>query len=550
MTEPACLCLPERPVFRSKAEEKVWKQLRRSLRAEDVLLHGVHFTGNEGDGEVDLIVLMPEGFATVEVKGGRVWFEDGAWWQAIPSGTAALDLEDQAIGHKHRVGKYLAARWNYGRPRMQHLVALPDVDVGARDPSPGLPRRLIIDRGQLQESAGLIYDSLNVRMQGQPNRRPGPDLVQQAATLLGGRGDPQEQLLRRAEAVEEQVGLLTQEQFQLLDYIQKMPRAEITGGPGTGKTWLAVEQARRWCEAGKRVGFICFSRGLAEWVRRTAQRWPDKQRDLFWAGTFHALGQEWGVEIPDTLSAEDSKFWDVEFVEVMRRLAGMAEPIFDAVLVDEGQDFADDWWQILLNGMKDPDAGNLLVFADERQQVFDRVGTPLAGLPRLTTSRNMRNTRQIAGVFQPLMAESAELVGFDGPPVRFVECSTEAAIQTADDEAVALLDAGWQPRDVALLTTHHRHPVHRELSQDSKERYWTSLWDDDDIFYCTAVGFKGLERPAVVLAVDGFRSGDVAKQVLFVGLSRARHQLVVCGDPDLLRQVGGKELVKRLRRSQ
>ena len=50
-----------------------------------------------------------------------------------------------------------------------------------------------------------------------------------------------------------------------------------------------------------------------------------------------------------------------------------------------------------------------------------------------------------------------------------------------------------------------------------------------------------------MLAVDGFRDAATAKETLLVGLSRARDQLVVCGDPDLLRQVGGKQLVKKLR---
>ena len=61
-------------------------------------------------------------------------------------------------------------------------------------------------------------------------------------------------------------------------------------------------------------------------------------------------------------------------------------------------------------------------------------------------------------------------------------------------------------------------------------------------------GFKGLERPAVVLAIDGFRDDATARETLLVGMSRARDQLVVCGDPDELRRVGGKELAKKLTR--
>jgi hypothetical protein len=31
-----------------------------------------------------------------------------------------------------------------------------------------------------------------------------------------------------------------------------------------------------------------------------------------------------------------------------------------------------------------------------------------------------------------------------------------------------------------------------------------TLWKQDDVFYSTVAGFKGLERSAVVLAIDGF----------------------------------------------
>jgi hypothetical protein len=59
-------------------------------------------------------------------------------------------------------------------------------------------------------------------------------------------------------------------------------------------------------------------------------------------------------------------------------------------------------------------------------------------------------------------------------------------------------------------------------------------------------GFKGLERPAVVLAVDGLRDPETARETLVVGMSRARDLLVVCGDPVMLREAGGKALAKRL----
>ncbi len=59
------------------------------------------------------------------------------------------------------------------------------------------------------------------------------------------------------------------------------------------------------------------------------------------------------------------------------------------------------------------------------------------------------------------------------------------------------------------------------------------------------MGFEGLERPVVVLAVDGFHEG-VARDVMYAGLSRARDELVVCGDVEMIRAAVGKEVTRRL----
>ena len=66
------------------------------------------------------------------------------------------------------------------------------------------------------------------------------------------------------------------------------------------------------------------------------------------------------------------------------------------------------------------------------------------------------------------------------------------------------------------------------------------------LFYGHVPGFKGLERPAVVLAVNGFRDEARAREMLYVGLSSARDLLVVCGDLELIRLVGGEAVARRL----
>jgi hypothetical protein len=139
------------------------------------------------------------------------------------------------------------------------------------------------------------------------------------------------------------------------------------------------------------------------------------------------------------------------------------------------------------------------------------------------------------------------LMGGDGPAVRFVECPSSDALAQADDQVEALLDEGWRARDVALLTTGSRHPEQAARQLAGHRAYWDSFWDEDQVFYGHVLGFKGLERRAVVLALNETDPPRRSRERLYVGLSRARDQLVVCGDPDFIEATGGPAVLRQLR---
>ena len=110
-----------------------------------------------------------------------------------------------------------------------------------------------------------------------------------------------------------------------------------------------------------------------------------------------------------------------------------------------------------------------------------------------------------------------------------------------------LLDAGWRPEDLALLTTGSRHPEQRARQEVGQQSYWDTFWDTEQVFYGHVLGFKGLERPAVILALNEKQPVERSRERLYVGLSRARDQLVVVGDPAFVEEVGGPAVLHRLR---
>jgi len=135
--------------------------------------------------------------------------------------------------------------------------------------------------------------------------------------------------------------------------------------------------------------------------------------------------------------------------------------------------------------------------------------------------------------------------GGEGFEVDFHD-SGDDAIDTADSAVERLLEMGWHPGNIALLTTGSRHPVQLELTESLGQRgYWQTYWDDD-VFYGHVLGCKGLERPAVVLCVNESEPRERSRERLYVGMSRATDQLIVVGDPAVVREIGGPVVAARL----
>ena len=539
--------LPHEPTFVTTSERMVWATLRDQLGEHDVLVTGLHVSDHSKDHEIDFVVVFAgAGVVVVEVKGSTVWCDADGWWVDRRGRAEPIDPVKQA-----REGLYALRDWvtsspqwgSRGQVRWGHAVVLPYTAVD--DDFATVDAR----RWQVAGSRDMdrLADFLRGVVMGQTSVRRLLDADDLAALVdsLNGRGLPQRDLIGAAAERADRMERLSAEQAVILDAARLLRRVEIRGGAGSGKTWLAVEQARRLSAAGERVALTCYSRGLAAWLKRRVASFPRKERPAY-VGTFHNLGVEWGAP---TGSDDDSAFWEVELPNLMAELGASQPPgkLFDTVVVDEAQDFADLWWPAALAALRDEDGGGLYVFSDEGQRVFSRFGGPPAGLVPLVLDHNLRNTRQIANSFSTLAPIRMRLGDVDGPEVTFVECGAEDALGVADDQVEALLDAGWRPEDVALLATGNRHPEQVERQSRGQGRYWDSFWDEDQVFYGHVLGFKGLERRAVVLALNEREPRERSRERLYVGLSRARDQLVVCGDPGFVAEVGGSSVLRRLR---
>jgi len=545
--------IPEHPKFETATEREVWEALRAELGPDDVLMANLRLSDEVKDHEADIVAIIGGvGVVVIEVKGGSVGVVRGQWRQS-GNDKRTFDPVDQARTAKYAIRQYVESdpRWSGSsrrRIRWAHSVALPNTELHDDFSMPDCPRWAVHGKGDIADLAGRLHDV--VVMQETKNVPPSAGDVDLIVEILNGRHLPVLDISADAQARAAEVDRLTLEQATLLQVTRLLKRVEVRGGAGSGKTVLALTQARQLSRGhgghkAQRVALICYSLGLAAYFRRVVETWDRKNRPAF-VGTFHALGRSWGA--PDG-SRNDSNFWEVELPAMMKDLAaGLPDgKKFDAIIVDEAQDFADSWWAPIMGALKDQETGGLFVYSDENQRIFQRFGGPPVPLVPLILDHNLRNTKQIGEAFNPLAPMRMHLKGGDGPEVEFVCSAAEDAVDIADEQVDRLLAAGWKSHEVMLLTTGRRHPVQIERGSESDPAgYWRSFWDEDDVFYGHVLGCKGLERQAVVLCVNESKAVDRSRERLYVGLSRATDQLIVVGDPDVVAQMGGAEVARRL----
>ena len=452
--------MPDYSESRMGAEKRVWQALQGLPDSSVVIAQYRVLDNRRSMREADFLVLIPDvGVGVLEVKGGRVWTRDGDWLSRDRRG---YDHEiHNPILQASRAGYALRDfAWGQGMdwPSWVPVAVLPDTQLpGGFSPADSV-RRQWIDAGGMARSAGP-RQRCDLHGQGARCAVRSTSLVALLEQRL-----PKPPSWQRARDAQVHADMLTRDQYAILRALRTNNRILVTGGPGTGKTWLALEHARQETLRGARVAVLCYNRGLALHMARQAAGWEEDQRPVF-IGTLHQLALDWTLaEVP---ADADASFWDG--LPALLEAAAASRPEedrFDLVVVDEGQDFAPGWWPAVRAVLRDPDEGPMVVFGDEDQELY---GRGALGLPAVEVSltENVRNTVQISAVLEDLSGEPQRCRGAQGPKPEFLPCAEDQVLAVADQAVAALLaDGQFRPGDVALLTTHRRHPVHEQRLAD------------------------------------------------------------------------------------
>jgi len=561
-------------------ERKVFAALREYL-PEDYL---VYYDIRVGDRYPDFTVIGPDlGVVVLEVKDWRLNSIVGV----RPDGVAIKTSDGEQVLRspvpqardytlrivdllkerpKLRSGKWLCCGWGYGAV----LPLLKTDDIHARSRS-GATLEETLGPDLILTGDDLTAERLLPRLrQLLPSRaahapRLSPDQVDEIRAALYpeirvGWAHDDAQLLE----------VMDKEQERLAKSLGDGHRL-VRGVAGSGKTIVLMCRARhlRQLHPDWRVLVLCFNRVLAEHLSRTIG--TDERLQVL---TFHAwCTRELRLaKIPLPPAPERGQAWHEYWDQVPTMLldasaSGHACPgTYQAILVDEGQDFANDWYRIILKAL-DPATNSLFIALDSSQNIYKRritwreLGIEVVGHSRVLRT-NYRNTRPILDAAYRIIREldSSSRTGReqaddyitpdralrDGlPPELHRHTSLAAAREFAREWIQTRLDGGIAPDDVLVLG----------LARPKMESLTTWLADvgvpasfllteqsPGTVRLSTIHSSKGLDAAHVLLFaghdLDG-RGDDEARRLLYTAMTRAREELCVSyyGDSPLMEEL-------------
>lgn len=540
----------------SRAEARVYEALRAQLPDDALVIHSVRWLyrtrrGTVSEGEGDFTVFLPQsGFLTIEVKGGGIALDGrtGAW-SSIDQNQSSNPIKDpflQATRQRYAIldqlrGHTAWRRWTGQWLHCGHAVLFPDVRSPAPFAGPDRPIEIIGVQSDLPRLADWISRILRFWTGSRPTDPLGVQGVDIAEQILCS-SICVKPLLSIALANEEEIRIrLTEQQARVLRVIGGRHRALVGGGAGTGKTLIALEKARRAALEGKQALMICYNRPLADVLRAAHAGIPGL--DVL---SYHQLcerriarareitGRDVLVEAQKAYAG--GNLYDMQLPFALALANEVVPEKYDAVVVDEAQDFSDEYWLGVEDLLKDRESGHLYVFFDPNQMLYKRRGSlPINDEPFWLTV-NCRNTQHIhTAAYRYYKGEIIDPPEIAGAPLSDLIAETGAAQADAIAREIGrlLTTEGLRPSDMVVLVmgkpkqSYYDLLLSRRLAGNVQWR--VEAHAPKEILLDTVARFKGLEAPIVFLWLPPVIDEDQDREALYVGISRAKSCVYVVG---------------------
>ena len=310
---------------------------------------------------------------------------------------------------------------------------------------------------------------------------------------------------------------LTNEQKKVLDFIDEQNTVAIQGSAGTGKTFIAVEQAKRFATDGK-VLFLCFNKYLNQHLRNKCFI---ENVDYYTLHSF--LGQMSNGEDVYELSKCIEILEDIEFSGIE----------YKYIIIDETQDFNKNIIKIIYDKVIENNL-KLVVFYDKNQLIFqDDLPDIIKNFDcKLTLLKNCRNTVKITSsvnsIFEiPINVNELTIPG-TMPKIHY-SSNEDKIVSSLEDIINNYIENGYDVGDITILTLETEETSILKSKSFLGKYKLSNKKQDDSIFFTTSKKFKGLESNIIIVVDFNPKqyNDEIYKRNLYVSLSRARQKLDV-----------------------
>lgn len=514
----------------SRAEKRIFDVLRNAFNDADsknfTAFHSLNLTrhARKRFGEIDFLIVSPFGIYVLEVKGGRVSCEDGVWYYTNKNNERNVSYEGpfkQAESALHGLLKKAEEKLPASiieEFSIGYGVILPDCRLGVSgaewDP------QIICQDGAHHDIERWLKGLFKYwRSKDFKERYASAESIKLFNQFLRPHFEAVIPLHSRKEVANEEIKQLTESQMDFVDSIEINDRVVCTGGAGTGKTFMAIELARRWTADDSQVILVCRSPWLKNFLKSK-------------------------FVIPNLT---------VTTIDGLQMAARRSDvEVFDALIVDEGQDLLsmdalDRLDGFLRGGLSD---GRWCFFHDVNNQAglfgpFDRDALNyLESLNafKISLKRNCRNTSLILDKIKVSTGADMGILGAgNGPEIRESNPVDEEGIAQfiASELHYIVQDGGLSGSEVTILVDEsHSSDFFSCLPEKLRnsivvlDEFSMQSFPPNNISYSEIGNFKGLENEAIILVgmPRAFHDHD-SRARAYVAMSRARSILSIIYAP-------------------
>ncbi len=377
----------------TESEQIVYYALQQQLPDSFEVFYSVSWTytknGKKEKSEADFVVLSPNyGFLCLEVKGGHGIRVVNNEWILLDNvhGDRRLPRSpyDQAEASMYFLKNAYANEYSIDYQGIYGAgVVFPFYSVPGADKLSNRSEVCTIDCSGLNS----LYDRIKkmFKFWGGPSFGFRFYEKNQHKTFV--------EIVRKRIAIDAAAGALVKYKERQLDVINRVQEGYIyfltnirqfyvRGGAGTGKTWIAMKLAEKEAEdVTKRVMFLCVSPHLATMVRGKLSAKIDV-KDI--------------AALIDNVSISPERYSSPRYEGVVDSIKENIER-YDAIFIDEAQDFSEDLAYLSKMMLKDEQNSRLGVFYDDVQVIRDNSfgDSFMIQTPPFLLHENIRNTSNI-----------------------------------------------------------------------------------------------------------------------------------------------------------